>query len=151
MSATEQQEPSGDPSVPLSDGDAWIVLFDGVCNLCTGSIRFIVRRDPQGRFRFASIQSPTGRRLYEAHGLSGERLETILVLAEGKALTHSDAALAIAGRLGGAWRLTAVFRIIPKPWRDAVYRWIARNRYRWFGRHEQCLVPTPELRRRFLD
>lgn len=127
------------------------MLFDGVCNLCTGSVQFILRRDPQGRFRFASIQSPAGRRLYEAQGLSGERLDTVLFLADGRALTHSDAALAIATRLGGPWRLMGIFRIVPRPVRDGVYRWIARNRYRWFGRHEQCLVPTPELRRRFLD
>lgn len=144
------QRPDPAPAAATSEAGTCIVLFDGVCNLCTGSVQFVIRRDPQGLFRFASIQSPVGRRLYEEQGLSGDRLETILVLDGGRALTHSDAALAVASRLGWPWRAAAAFRIVPKAWRDAAYRWIARNRYRWFGRHEQCLVPTPDLRRRFL-
>jgi predicted DCC family thiol-disulfide oxidoreductase YuxK len=136
-------------SAPVETG-RFIVLFDGVCNLCNASVRFLIQRDPGRRFRFASIQSPPGRQLYEAHGQSAERLETIMLVVDGRAYVHSDAALRIARELGGLWVCLWPLRFIPRALRDPVYRWVARNRYRWFGRTETCMVPTPDLKSRFL-
>jgi predicted DCC family thiol-disulfide oxidoreductase YuxK len=136
---------------PVSEIEPPVVLFDGVCNLCTASVAFILARDPERRFRFASLQSDAGRRLLERHGLPPDELATVVVVADGRALTRSDAALRIARGLGGAWPVLGVLRVVPRPLRDAVYGVVARNRYRWFGRRESCMLPTPELRSRFLD
>lgn len=127
------------------------VLFDGVCNLCNASVQFIVRRDPTGRFRFASLQSEAGRRLLEEHRLPTDELSTVVVVADGRAYTRSDAALRVARGLGGAWPALAALRLVPRPLRDAVYGLVARNRYRWFGRREACMLPTAEERSRFLE
>jgi predicted DCC family thiol-disulfide oxidoreductase YuxK len=127
-----------------------IVLFDGVCNLCSGSVQFILKRDPQARFRFASLQSEAGRSLMTEHGLNPDALSSVVVIEDGRAFQESSAALRIARHLPGAWKLLRVFAVIPRPIRDAVYRLIARNRYRWFGKTEACWLPTPELRARFL-
>ena len=124
-----------------------IILFDGVCNLCSGAVQFILDRDPRGRFRFASLQSGAARRL-----LGGESLpESIVLIEEGKTSRRSTAALRIARRLRFPWPLLYAFIVVPRPLRDFVYNWIARNRYRWFGRRETCLVPAPDLRNRFLE
>jgi predicted DCC family thiol-disulfide oxidoreductase YuxK len=127
-----------------------IVLFDGVCNLCSGSVQLILKRDPQGTFRFASLQSEPGRKLMLDHGLDPDALSSVVVIEDGRAWQESSAALRIAKHLPGAWKLLRVFTIVPRPLRDAVYRLIARNRYRWFGKTEACWLPTPELRARFL-
>lgn len=128
------------------------MLFDGVCNLCNGTVRFILERDPHGRFRFAAQQSEAGQALLRKHGLleRGGLADSVVVLEGGRAYLESDAALHILRRLGGVWRLAYALRVVPKPLRDGVYRLVARHRYRIFGRREQCMVPTPELRRRFL-
>ena len=128
-----------------------IVLFDGVCNLCAGVVRFVVRRDPAGRFRFAALQSERGRCLLEAHGLDSESLDTFVVIEQGRAYTGSDAFLVVVRHLSGAWRLLRVVAWLPRPVRDGVYAVVVRNRYRWFGRRDACLVPTPDLARRFLS
>ncbi|MER3443534.1 MAG: thiol-disulfide oxidoreductase DCC [Meiothermus sp.] len=129
-----------------------IVLFDGVCNLCNSTVRFIFERDPHGRFRFAAQQSEAGQALLRKHGLleRGSLADSVVVLEGGRTYLESEAALHILCRLGGVWRLAYALRIVPKPLRDGVYRLVARHRYRIFGRREQCMVPTPELRRRFL-
>ena len=127
-----------------------IVLFDGVCNLCNGSVQFLLKRDPEGRFRFASLQSDAGRRLMAEHGLAVDSLSSVLLIEGGRVWQESSAALRIARHLPGAWKLLRVFAAVPRPLRDAVYRWIARNRYRWFGKTETCWLPTPELKARFL-
>lgn len=127
-----------------------IVLFDGVCNLCNGSVQFILKRDPRGRFRFASLQSEAGRRLMTEHGLDPDALSSVVVIEDGRAWQESSAALRIARHLPGGWKLLRIFAVIPRPLRDAVYRLIARNRYRWFGKTETCWLPTPELKERFL-
>jgi predicted DCC family thiol-disulfide oxidoreductase YuxK len=147
--------PSGSNNNPTSEGTPvetgrFLVLFDGVCNLCNASVRFLIQRDPGGRFRFASIQSPPGRRLYEEHGQSAERLETIMLVVDGRAYVHSDAALRIARELGGPWSALWPLRFIPRGLRDPIYLWVARHRYRWFGRSEACMVPNPDLKSRFL-
>jgi predicted DCC family thiol-disulfide oxidoreductase YuxK len=129
-----------------------VVLFDGVCNLCHGSVQFIVDRDPGAAFRFASLQSEQGAALLRAHGRTPPEgdPDSVVLLEDGQVYEHSTAALRIARRLGGLWRLLYVFMIVPRFLRDAAYRLIARNRYRMFGKSEQCRIPTPELRARFL-
>lgn len=127
-----------------------IVLFDGVCNLCSGSVQFILRRDPAGAFRFASLQSDLGQRLLTERGLDPKALDSVVVVDGDRFYRESDAALRIARDLKGAWKALTVFRVIPRPIRDWAYRLIARNRYSWFGKAETCWLPTPELRGRFL-
>ncbi len=127
-----------------------VILFDGVCNLCNGSVRFIIRRDPQARFRFASLQSPAGSRLLRRHGLPADAMDT-LVLIDGDAVhTKSDATFEILRRLRAPWPILSVGRHIPRAIRNWAYDVVARNRYRWFGRRETCSVPTPETSARFL-
>jgi predicted DCC family thiol-disulfide oxidoreductase YuxK len=127
-----------------------IVLFDGVCNLCNGSVQFIIRHDREGRFRFASLQSPVGQDLQARFGMDPRQLDSVILVEGDRWFKESDAALRIARGMNGAWKALSVFRVIPRPLRDAVYRLIARNRYRWFGKQETCWLPTPELRGRFL-
>ena len=127
-----------------------VVLFDGVCNLCSASVQMVIRHDPRGVFRFASQQSDIGRELMSAHGLSSE-LRTVLLIEDGVVYTESDAALRIAREMGWPWKLAWSGRFVPKMVRDAAYRLIARNRYVLFGKKNACWLPTPELRARFLD
>ena len=131
-----------------SDGRA-VVLFDGVCNLCNASVRFIVDHDRRGRFAFAPLQSEVGRRLLAGRVPAG--VDSVVLIEGGRVYTRSRAALLIARRLDGLWPLMYALAVVPTPIADALYAWIARNRYRWFGRSEECRVPTPGLRGRFLD
>ena len=135
-------------STPLPDR---LLLFDGVCNLCTGSVRFVVPRDRRGRIRFAALQGPTGRRLLAEQKLDTEVLSTLIYVRQGRTHTRSSAALWLARDLDGAWPLLFAFMVIPRALRDAVYTAVARRRYRWVGRTEACLVPSPELAPRFVD
>ncbi len=128
-----------------------IVLFDGVCNLCNGAVQFIITRDRQGRFSFASLQSATGQARLRQFGLSTNALDTFVLVEGQKAYTRSTAALRIARRLPGAWRLLYALMVVPRPVRDWVYGLVARNRYRLFGRRDSCMMPTPELKARFLE
>lgn len=129
-----------------------IVLIDGVCHFCQGAVRFIVKRDPEGRFNFASLQSELGGELAGGVGFEASSEPNTLVLIEdGKRYVRSTAALRIARRLRFPWPLLYALIIVPRPLRDAVYRWIARNRYRWFGKDDTCPIPPPGVRRRFLD
>lgn len=131
--------------------DPPVILFDGDCNLCHASVQFVLRRDPTARFRFASLQSAAGRGLLARAGAAGTLPDSIVLVADGRVRTKSGAALAIARGLCFPWPLLTVFWIVPAPMRDLIYDWIARNRYRWYGKRTQCWVPTPELRARFLD
>lgn len=133
----------------ISGDDHPIVLFDGVCNLCNSSVQFIIDRDPGAIFRFAPLQSGLGEMLVKIHGLP-EDIETIVLIESGRAYSHSTAALRIARRLQGAWKLLYGFIIIPRFLRNVGYRFVARNRYRWFGKEESCRMPTPELQQRFI-
>ena len=128
-----------------------LVLYDGVCNLCNSSVQFILKHDPKGTFRFAALQGELATALLAGNDLPADRLDTLVYLRNGKLLTRSTAALNIAKGLRFPWPLLAVFLLIPAPLRDGVYRWVAGNRYRWFGKQEQCMVPTPAVRARFLD
>lgn len=130
-----------------------VLLFDGVCNLCNASVNFILDRDRDARLRFASLQSEAGRALLARAGLrlpDGDPESMVLVLGDA-AFTHSDAALRVCRLLPWPWRLAGWLLWIPRPLRDAVYKLVARNRYRWFGRSEVCRMPTPALRARFLS
>ena len=128
-----------------------VILFDGECNLCTAAVQFIIRRDPAACFRFAALQSPVGKRLLREYDLQGLELETMVLLARGRAYLRSDAALEICHRLSGGWPALSLLRFLPRRLRDLGYRWIAAHRTRWFGRRNSCLLPSPELSRRFLD
>lgn len=128
-----------------------ILLFDGVCSLCEMSIQFIIKRDPKRIFRFVSLQSRAGQELLTRFKLPLENFNT-MVLVEGKSYyTRSCAGFRIANRLTFPWSLLSVFLILPRFIRDAVYDFIANNRYRWFGKKETCMIPSPDLRKRFLE
>lgn len=136
-------------------GEQWaqvtdVVIFDGVCNLCARSVQFILRHESGPRFLFSPLQSIAGARLLDKHGFSTADVESFVLLSDGKVYTRSTAALRIARRLKGAWRLLLVLWLVPRPLRDLLYDFVARNRYPWFGKAESCMVPTPELRARFL-
>ena len=127
-----------------------VILFDGVCNLCNSSVNFVIDRDPDGIFQFAALQSESASKIMDRHGM-GHGLDTIVLLENDRVYDRSTAALRIARRLNGPWPILYAAIVIPKFLRDAVYRFIARNRYRWFGRSENCRVPTPALKARFLS
>ncbi|OAS13381.1 thiol-disulfide oxidoreductase DCC family protein [Paenibacillus oryzisoli] len=128
-----------------------VILFDGVCLLCNSAVQFILRNDPNGVFRFASLQSETGQRLLAEHKLPLDQLSTIVLIEDGRSYTRSSAALRISRRLRGAWPLAYAAIVIPAPIRNLGYSFIARNRYRWFGKTEHCMLPKPEHKGRFLD
>ncbi len=128
-----------------------LILFDGVCNLCAWAVRFIIERDPQGTFRFASLQSDLGRSLLGRHGIDPAQTDSFILIEDGVAHAESTAALRVARHLSGLWPVCYAAIVLPRLLRDPVYRFIARNRYRWFGKQQSCMIPTPELRGRFLD
>lgn len=128
-----------------------LILFDGVCNLCAWSVRFIIARDPRARFRFAPLQSPLGQRLSTEYGFNAAALETVVLIEDGRVYTESDAALRIARALTWPWPMAALCRGVPRPVRDGLYGFVCRNRYRWFGKTEVCMVPSPALKARFRD
>lgn len=128
-----------------------ILLFDGVCNFCNDAVNFVLDHDRSGRFRFAALQSDVGKRLLAEHGLADLPLSTSVLIENGRAYKDSEGVLRAAVLLGGAFRLVAPLLFVPRALRDPLYRAFARNRYRWFGRSDQCRVPTPEIRARFLD
>ncbi len=138
-------EKGSDPDQPA------VIVFDGVCALCSRWVRFLLRFDRQGRYRFAAMQRAQGSALLRAHGLDpNDPLSFLLVDAQG-AWTDTDAILRVLTGLGGPWRVAGVLRLLPSAWRDVAYRALARNRYRWFGRHDTCYLPSPEQAARFLD
>jgi predicted DCC family thiol-disulfide oxidoreductase YuxK len=134
----------------MSDA-APVIVFDGVCLLCSRWVRFVLRHDTAGSIRFAPMQSASGRVLFERFGLDPDDPSSLLYVVDGHGFTDSDAILRVLASFGGAWRLTAACRLIPHRLRDVLYRLLARNRYRWFGRMDQCLVPTQDQAARFLD
>ncbi|MGH8453033.1 MAG: thiol-disulfide oxidoreductase DCC family protein, partial [Nevskiales bacterium] len=117
----------------VSSPDGKVIVFDGVCLLCNRSIAFVLKHDRQKQFRFATMQSAAGSTLLRAQGLNPEDPLSFLLLEDGIAYTDSDAAIRVVCSFGGIWRLLGLLRLVPRVLRDAVYRWIARNRYRWFG------------------
>ncbi|MEC8682866.1 MAG: thiol-disulfide oxidoreductase DCC family protein [Bacteroidota bacterium] len=128
-----------------------IILFDGVCNLCNGAINFIIKHDPKGIFKFASLQGETGQKLLTQHNIDPEETDSIVLIDNDQVSVKSSAALRIAKNLNQGYPLLFGFMIIPTFIRNGVYDFIAANRYKWFGKKESCMLPTPELRSRFLD
>ncbi len=127
-----------------------VVLFDGVCNFCESSVQFILRHDKTGSLRFASLQSEIGQQLLTAYGISHE-LQSVVFVESGKAYTKSAAAFRIARYFGGWWKLLLVFSILPAFITDFGYDIIAKNRYRWFGKKDACMIPSADIRSRFLE
>jgi len=127
-----------------------VLLFDGVCNLCNGAVQFVLKHDTKKVFRFASLQSDVAERLLQQYGHL-KKFSSVVLLENGQLFQKSNAVLKVAKHLPWYWQWAQVFWIIPRFMRDAVYDWIAENRYKWFGKRETCMVPTPELRQRFLD
>ncbi len=127
-----------------------VILFDGVCNLCNGAINFLIDRDKDGIYKFAPLQSEYGQRYLTENGLPLDEFDSIVLLEDGHTYSKSTAALRIAKHLSGAWPLLYGFIILPRFVRDAVYDFIANNRYKFFGKQDQCRVPTPELQAKFL-
>jgi len=127
-----------------------IILFDGVCNFCNGAVNFVIDRDQAGYFKFAALQSEAGEEMRDKYGIDKVETDSVVLIEDDKAYLHSSAALRIARKLPGAWPLLYGFIIVPRSIRDWAYKLFARNRYRLFGRQEQCMIPTPEVRARFL-
>ncbi len=128
-----------------------VVLFDGICNLCNRSVQFIIKRDRKKQFHFAALQGKTGQELLRKFNLPADSFNSFILVENGKVYLRSSGALRMAKKLNGAWPLLYAFIIVPKFIRDNIYNWIAKNRYKWYGKRRECMIPTPELRERFLD
>ena len=127
-----------------------IILFDGVCNFCNGSVNFIIERDKTGYFKFAPLQSEIGEKLLAEHGVDKVETDSVVLIEDGKVYTHSTAALRVARKLEGAWRWFYAFIFVPRLIRDAFYKLFAKYRYKIFGKKDECMLPSPEIRARFL-
>ena len=127
-----------------------VILFDGVCNFCNGAVNFIIRRDKKKRLRFAPLQSEAGQKLLDQHHLSLKDFDSFVLIENGKVHQKSTAALNILYHFPWYWQELQVLRIVPPFLRNAIYEFVARNRYKWFGKKDQCMIPTPDVRNRFL-
>ncbi len=127
-----------------------IILFDGVCNLCNGAINFVITRDTANVFKFAPLQEKSGSLLLESYTIDSQKIDSIVLIENNTVYVKSSAALRIAKKLSGLWPLLYIFIIIPKFVRDGVYDFIAKNRYKWFGKTDQCILPTPSTKEKFL-
>ena len=128
-----------------------VLLFDGVCNLCNGFINFVIDHDPEGYFRFGTLQREPAQSFLRSAGYDPDVLSSVVLVEDGRIYRESGAALRVMQQLGLPWMLLSVFRAVPRPLRDVVYRWIAANRYDWFGKRSQCRLPTPNVQARFID
>ena len=131
--------------------DQPIVLFDGVCNLCNKAVQIIIRHDKKNTFLFASLQSSMGQQLLAQYNLPLDELNSFILIQNNNAYSRSTGALKVVKKLKGLWPLLYGFILVPKFIRDGVYNWIGKNRYKWFGKNEACMIPTPELKARFLN
>ncbi|MBH5317719.1 thiol-disulfide oxidoreductase DCC family protein [Paenibacillus sp. GSMTC-2017] len=134
-----------------SNENLLVALIDGHCHMCQTITRFLVKHDHKGKFRFAALQSTAGKQLLAQGSLKDKTFDSFVLYDNGKYWIKSSAALRVAQRLGGWWALLYVFIIVPPPIRNIVYDWVARNRYRWFGKSDVCLMPTKAVMARFLD
>ena len=128
-----------------------IVIFDGVCNLCEFSVNFIYERDRTGKFTFTPAQSPLGKKLLQQHHVNIDALDTVVLVKNNRTYSRSSAALEIAAELDPPWHVLSLFSFIPEPVRDQIYDFVASNRYEWFGKKESCMIPTQEIKARFLE
>ncbi|WP_188456280.1 thiol-disulfide oxidoreductase DCC family protein [Virgibacillus oceani] len=126
-----------------------IILFDGECNFCDKSVQFIIKRDPKGNFKFASLQSDVGNDLLKRFDTPRD-LDSFILIENNQCYSKSSAALRVCKHLKGFWKFLYIFMIVPRPIRDFCYEIVARNRYKWFGSKESCMLPSPEERNRFL-
>lgn len=133
------------------DGKYAIILFDGVCNLCSSVVQFAIKHDPKRHFRFASLQSEFGQNVMKKFGLPIDQLNSFILLENNKIYTKSTAALMVTKKLNKGWSLLYAFMIVPSFIRNIVYDYVARHRYNWYGSKEECWIPTPELKQLFLD
>lgn len=143
--------PDSRPELEGVPDDAPIVLFDGVCNLCDGFVQFLVPRDTDGVLYFASLQSETATAVLADHEPSADDLESVVLVEGDRCYVKSDAVIRIARHLGGVYSLAAVGRVVPRRLRDWLYEYVAANRYDWFGKKDQCLLPTGDVQDRFLE
>jgi predicted DCC family thiol-disulfide oxidoreductase YuxK len=127
-----------------------VILFDGVCNMCNTAVNFVIDHDSKAVFKFASLQSEQGKAIGRQYGIDTTQLESVVLIKDGKAYAKSDAALQIARQFDGLWSWLYAFVIVPRFIRDSLYKWVANNRYKWFGKRESCRMPTKELKARFL-
>ena len=138
------------PNSPATDHP--ILMFDGVCNLCNGLNQFVIKRDPPpGCFRFVALQSERGQAILRQHGLPTDSIDTFVMIDGSHAYLRSTAGLHVLRRLGFPWSMLFPMILVPVEFRDVLYDWIAKRRYRWFGRQTSCIVPTPDIRSRFLE
>jgi predicted DCC family thiol-disulfide oxidoreductase YuxK len=128
-----------------------VILFDGVCNLCNGSVQYVIRHDKQGYYKFASLQSQAGQQFLRQYNLPVKDFNSFVLIEEGKVYTRSTAALKVARKLSGMVQLLYGFIIVPPFIRDGLYNLISRNRCKWFGKKDSCMIPTPALKQRFLN
>ena len=128
-----------------------IILFDGVCNFCNSAVNFVIKRDKNNLIQFSPLQTEIAHELLARHKLPTEDMKSFIFIEEGKSYTQSTAALKVCKYLTGLWPLLYSFIIIPHFIRDGIYKWIAKNRYKWFGQKNECMIPTPELQRKFLN
>ena len=129
-----------------------IILFDGVCNLCNDAVQFVIKRDKEAVFLFAPLQGNTGQKLLKERGINPNEIDSIILIEPNVVFyVKSDAALEIVKKLDTPWRFIHLFKVLPRVLRDFVYDFIAKNRYRWYGKKDQCMIPTPELKSKFLD
>ncbi|WP_338763883.1 thiol-disulfide oxidoreductase DCC family protein [Bernardetia sp. ABR2-2B] len=128
-----------------------IILFDGVCNLCNSAINFVIDKDVNNSFYFASLQSEFGQALLTHFGRDTSDFDSMIVYEKGKIKTKSTAALRIAAGLSGGWKYFSIFKIIPAFLRNGIYNLVAKNRYKWFGQKNECRIPTPELKAKFIE
>ena len=128
-----------------------LIIFDGVCNYCCGVVNFIIERDPSGVFRFAPFQSEAARRILGQYDYPVDTLDSFVLIEDGKLYTRSEAGLRVQKLLGGFHKLLYAFIVVPAPIRDAVYDYIARHRYEWYGKKDECMIPTPDIKSRFLE
>ncbi len=128
-----------------------VILFDGVCNLCSSIVQFVLKRDRKDTFRFASLQSDFGNSILQRFNLPADSYNSFILYQAGKIYTKSSGALLVAKQLSGAWPMLYIFIVVPSFIRNSVYNVIARNRYKWFGKKEACWLPSPALKNKFLD
>ncbi len=128
-----------------------IILFDGVCNFCNSSVNFVIDRDKNSVIKFAALQSEAGQQLLKQFNLPTSEFNSFIFIEGGKVYTASTAALKVSKYLAALWPSLYGFIIVPKFLRDGIYKWIAKNRYKWFGKKDQCMIPGPEVRSRFLQ
>ena len=129
----------------------YVILFDGVCNLCNGFVQFIIQHDKKEKFSFAPLQSAFAKKTLASKNLNADDLQSVIFLAEDKIFTKSEAALEIAKHLGGFWSLLAGLKILPQVLRNSVYDLVCKNRYKWFGKSATCMIPSTKLKNRFLE